>query len=197
MTSPGNDINNFRQPEYNYTPSSEIPPTAPSIFWSDNPADLSLQVNQGLPRSDGGPIEAVKTAMVLALRDTLQNTSIGIQTTNTQVHVNLEYPMKEEQYPGLWIQFQTSKLQRQGLGQEVWQNTATSGPPTWQAIQEWYFEGKVTMTIMALTSLERDRVADSIVTQFAFARTADGIITKPSDTKQYKNFLVSLYDNPY
>jgi hypothetical protein len=194
----GSDVNDFVPHEYDYTPSTSIPPTAPSIFMSDYPGvDLSLQVSQKLPRSDGGPMEAVKRAIIIALRDALQGTSLGIQATNTQVHINLEYPLKEEQYPGIWIQFQTTKLQRQGLSQEVWQNAGTTLAPKWQAIQEWQFTGRVTLTIMALTSLERDRISDSIISQIAFARTQDGVITMPTDTKQYKSFLTSLYENPY
>jgi hypothetical protein len=180
-----------------YTPDSSIPPVAPSVFMSDYPApDPTTYAPKVIPGSAGGVIEAVKKAVTGALREAINNTSLSFPTEGTQVHIELEYPMMEEQYPGIWIQFATTRLQRMGLSQEFWvKNEETD---EWSAIQEWQVQGRVTMTILALSNLERDRIADSLITMFAFSRTPEPVVTKPhKNTNKYRQFITALDENPY
>lgn len=170
--------------------------TAPSVFMSDyeKPAPGS-QVPETVPGSAGGVIEAVKKAVVSALREAISNTSLSFPTKGTQVHIELEYPITEEQYPGIWIQFATTRLQRMGLGQEFW---IKNSDDEWNAVQEWQVQGRVTMTVLALSNLERDRIADSLITMFAFSRTPEPVITKPhKNTNKYRQFITALDANPY
>lgn len=174
--------------------NNPIPPTGPDIFYDQLPRqDLSTYVNEVPPNSDGGMIEAVKRAVIVALRESLANSSLSIPTQNSQIHVDLEYPMKEEQYPGIWVQFSVTKIQRVGISHEIWQLIDDN----WVAKQEWMFDGKVTLTIMALTNKERDRISDSLVSMLSFSRPPDLVITKPTDTKKYKGFIASLDQSPY
>jgi hypothetical protein len=180
-----------------YVPDTNIPATAPSVFMSDYPRPTpGDNAPQTIPGSAGGVIEAVKKSVVGALREAISNTSLSFPTEGTQVHIELEYPMSEEQYPGIWIQFATTRLQRMGLSQEFW--VQDSETKDWSAIQEWQVQGRVTMTILALSNLERDRIADSIITMFAFSRTPEPVITKPrKNTNKYRQFITALDQNPY
>ncbi len=65
-------------------------------------------------------------------------------------------------------------------------------------IREFQFKGTVTLTIMALTNLERDRIADRVVSMLMFARIPEHVITMASeDTKQFRTLIASLAANPY
>lgn len=165
-----------------------------SIFASDQDIPTpGTEVNEIIPGSEGGLIEAVKRAVILALRDALLKTNITVD--GDPVYVDLEYPMKKEQYPGVWVQFSFTKLNRAGISHEVW---VKDDQENWTPIQEWMFNGRVTLTIVALRSRERDRIADTIINMLAFARTPDLVITKPNaDTKQYRQLLTALTENPY
>lgn len=164
-----------------------------SIFASDQELPQpGTEVNEVIPGSEGGLIEAVKRAVIVALRDALLRTNITVD--GSPVYVDLEYPMKKEQYPGVWVQFSFTKLNRSGISHEVW--VKENG--NWTPIQEWMFNGRVTLTIVALRSRERDRIADTIINMLAFARTPELVITQPNaDTKQYRQLLTALTENPY
>ena len=165
-----------------------------SIFSSDQ--DLpqpGTDVPETIPGSEGGLIESVKRAVVLALRDALLRTNITVD--GDPVYVDLEYPMKKEQYPGVWVQFSFTKLNRAGISHEIWTQDEKGN---WTPIQEWMFNGRVTLTIVALRSRERDRIADTISNMLAFARLPELVITQPNaDTKQYRQLLTALTENPY
>ncbi|CAA48357.1 70 KD structural protein of phage I3 [Bixzunavirus I3] len=56
----------------------------------------------------------------------------------------------------------------------------------------------MSLTIVALTSLERDRIADTVVSTLIFARAPERVITDPNrDTKQYRQLVDRLAKNPY
>ena len=179
-----------------YTPRPDIPETAPSVFMSDYPRPVpGTEVPETIPGSAGGVIEAIKKSVVSALREAITNTSLSFPTKGTQVHIELEYPMAEEQYPGIWVQFATTRLQRMGMAQEFWVRREDG---EWNAIQEWQVQGRVTLTVLALSNLERDRIADSLITLFAFSRTPEPVITKPNkNTNKYRQFITALDENPY
>jgi hypothetical protein len=54
------------------------------------------------------------------------------------------------------------------------------------------------LTILALSSLERDRIADAVITMLAFSRPPRRVLTKPDeDTKQFRQLISSLAANPF
>ena len=60
------------------------------------------------------------------------------------------------------------------------------------------FRVTFTLTILALSNLERDRIADSLITLFAFSRTPEPVVTKPQkNTNKYRQFITALDENPY
>jgi hypothetical protein len=148
-----------------------------------------------LPRSDGGLIQSVKVSTVEAMRDALQNTSMFLDHGRS-VYIGLDYPMEEIQYPGIWVQFSVSKLNRAGVGHEI----TVQDPNTlqWSFIQEWMFLGRITLTIAALKSIDRDRLCDAVIASLAFARTPEILLTqREADTKKYRSLITSLDENPY
>lgn len=170
-------------------------PYAPSVFMMDYdlPPGGSVVIPP-MPRTDGGLIVSVKTAVMEAMRDSLSN--VRMFSKGQKVTVSLDYPVVEQSYPGIWVQFTVSKLNRAGMGHEIPVQDVDTGE--WSFVQEWTFEGRVTLTIAALDSQTRDRFADALVMALAFARTPQLSITKPQeDTKAHRSLITALDENPY
>lgn len=171
------------------------PEFGPSVFMADYdfPPGGSVQIPP-LPRSDGGLIQSVKTATVQALRDALQG-SMSFDKTQ-KVQIALDYPLKQVEYPSVFVEFSVTKINRSGLGHEVQVKNPETGE--WSFIQDWTFQGRITMTILALKSLDRDRLSDSLISVLAFARTPQLLLTRPqADTQQYRSLITALDQNPY
>lgn len=190
MTGPLNPPNDTGSPVPNTPPSGG--PYADSVFMADYefPTPGTVVVPP-MPRSVGGLIQAVKTGMVQGLREALQGSSLF---DKDQENISLDYPMTQVQFPGIWVQFSISKINRAGIGHEITVQTETG----WSFIQEWTFEGRVTLTIVALKSLDRDRLADAVIANLAFARPPEILLTMPNaDTKQFRGLITALDENPY
>lgn len=185
------------------TPDTPPPPDpqypesgyAPSVFMADYqfPPGGSVKIPP-LPQSDGGLIQSVKSATVLALRDALSN--ITLADSDQAINISLEYPLEPLNYPSIFVQFSVSKLNRSGVGHEV----QVQDPDTqeWSFIQEWTFMGRITLQILALSSVDRDQLADSVISSLAFARPPELLLTKPqADTKQHRGLITALDENPY
>lgn len=97
------------------------------------------------------------------------------------VHVGIEYPVDEQAYPGIWVDYEdTAPLTRAGVDhQEI------AGPGLLPQ-SRFRFEGTFSFTIVALTSLERDALYDELVRVIAFG-------TENSDTVQFRRYVE---DNP-
>jgi hypothetical protein len=167
---------------------------APSIFFSDYvQPPMGTTVFPPLPRSEGGLVESVKTAVVQALRSALSGTSLfdGGQS----IYIDLEYPEVPAQYPGIWVQFSITKLNRAGISHEILHEGSEH---EWSFIEEWTFTGRMTTTVCALKSRDRDKIADTLIMQMAFSRTPELVITRPDvDTKRYRSLVTALDANPY
>lgn len=161
------------------------------FFGPDDPNPAYI-VNEVLPKSEGGIIEAVKRAVVIALRDAIQGMELRLE--GKKLYIDLEYPMEEAQYPGIWVQFSPTQLTRAGIGHEL----PVRDGDNWALIQEWMFTGRITLSLAAMKSLDRDRLADLVISNLAFARPPDLVLTKPDeDTKQYRSLITTLGNNPY
>lgn len=175
----------------------------------DLPVDFappgSQRVNQVFPGSSGGLIETVKRCVIGALRDAVSGTSLNGLVNGSRITIDMEYPMVPEKYPGIWVQFSFTELQNSGVGMELLhKEIIDSGDegisPTivWEPIKEFCFKGRAMLTVMALTSLERDRIADAVLAMLMFSRVPESVITKASeDTKQFRQLIGSLSANPY
>jgi hypothetical protein len=168
--------------------------------------DGAKRANAPYPGAGGsGMIETVKRAVMNALREALTGTTLNHLVNGTDVTVDMEYPIEKENYPGIWVQFSFSEIVQAGIGHEPLLRTVVSPASgstaeviNWEPIREFQFKGRVTLTIVALTSLERDRLADAVITMLAFSRPPEMVLTKPTeDTKQFRQLIGSLADNPY
>lgn len=157
--------------------------------------------NQTLQFSAGGVIEAVKRGIMVALRDAFANTSLETtQGKDSPVSIDFEYPLTQEDYPGIWVQFSITDLRRVGIAHEG----IVQEDGVWCPVQEWSFQGRVTLTLVALTSLQRDQLADVLITILAFSRppqlpySQGGVLTDAAeDAKQFRQLIQSLQENPY
>lgn len=158
------------------------------------------RVNAPFPGAGGsGMIETVKRAVILALRESITGTTLGGDVSGSEVTVDMEYPMKKEHYPGIWVQFSFSEMVNSGIGHEVLTSTVGANDEVnWEPVKEFQFRGRVTLSIVALTSLERDRLSDSVISMLMFSRPPEYVITKVNeDTKQFRQLINSLATNPY
>lgn len=168
--------------------------------------DPAERANAPFPGAGGsGMIETVKRAIMNALREALTGNTLTRVVNGSEVTIDMEYPIQVESYPGIWVQFSFSEVTQSGIGHEPLHKNviapATDTTPeqvNWEPIREFQFKGRVTLTIVALSSLERDRLADAVVTMLAFSRPPSTVLTNPTeDTKQFRQFLSSLAENPY
>lgn len=144
--------------------------------------------NDVLPGSSGGVIEAVKRGVVTAFRSALTGTSLS--QTKRDIHVDMEYPVEQTNYPGIWVQFSLSELQPSGIGHAM-KDTETGG-----TVQQWSYKGRVSLTLLAMSSIERDRIADHIITTFAFSRVS-GVDDTGLYSESYSDLFQAFNDNPY
>ena len=176
--------------------------------WLENgPATpMETRANAPFPKAGGaGMIETVKRAVMNALREALSGTALNHLVNGTEVTVDMEYPIEKENYPGIWVQFSFNEIVQAGIGHEPLLRTvveeATADTPevvNWEPMREFQFKGRVTLTIVALSSLERDRLADAVITMLAFSRPPAHVITDASaDTRQFRQLITSLAENPY
>jgi hypothetical protein len=166
------------------------------MFYSDiTVPDPATVLNEPLPRAwaEGGMIEAVKRTVITGLRENFGNFSM--KNPNTDYNISIEYPTDLTKYPGIWVQFAIDKLQRAGLGMGTWTKDSNNN---WGEIQEWMFDGRITLTIAAETSKDRDRLADTVLAQLAFSRPPDLIIRDTrKDSHQLKGLITTIENNPY
>lgn len=113
----------------------------------------------------------LKTAVVEALRSVFTTTYPVADFR--EVNVSIEFPVKQADYPLLWVQYEdTDDLVTAGIGHvEYLSNEDDDGNAvSFTPVHRWKFRGTVTITIGALSSLERDRLYDELVKVFAFGR---------------------------
>lgn len=147
--------------------------------------------NQVFPGNQGGPIEAAKRGVVMALRQTINGSTLSSEGT---IRIDMEYPSKEETYPSIWVQFSLTKLVNAGMGHERWTDEGL--------VREWMYEGRINLTLLFLSSKERDQMSDALITIFAFSRpstqlSTQGVHVEREGGLNYSDFFSSLDENPY
>jgi hypothetical protein len=166
------------------------------MFYSDiTVPDPATVVNEPLPRAwaEGGMIEAVKRTVITGLRESFNNSSM--KGKDQDYYISIEYPTDVTKYPGIWVQFAIDNLQRAGIGMGTWTKDDNN---VWGEIQEWMFTGRITLTIAATSSKDRDRLADTVLAQLAFARSTDLTLRDPrKDAKEKKGLIAAIDANPY
>lgn len=110
----------------------------------------------------------LKTAFVMAVKETFDSAYPEPDFRN--LFVSVEYPMEAHHYPGCWVDYEdTQPLQVVGINHVEY---STNAALEMRGHTRWKFAGMATFTVVALTSLERDRLYDEFVRVLAFGRQA-------------------------
>lgn len=110
-------------------------------------------------------IAPLKTLLVEAIKGTFD--SVYPVAKFRSINTSLEYPVDVQDYPSLWIDYEdTQPLQRAGVAHVEVKNPLTGS--TVAPFTRWRFQGYVSVTTVALTSLERDELFDEVVRVVAF-----------------------------
>ena len=106
----------------------------------------------------------LKTILVEALRGTFSD---GYPVAEWRgINIGIEYPIEPHNYPGIWVDYDdTDNLKIAGIA-HMEEKEDDQGDPV--HFTRWKFTGYVSMTIVALTSFERDRLYDEVVGVMAF-----------------------------
>ena len=119
----------------------------------------------------------LKTTMVEALRAVFDS-EYPVETLRG-INTSIEFPITQSEMPSYWINYDdTAEISIVGIGHE--EVVVTDEFVKQQT--RWRFEGTVTITAVALSSLERDTMYDELVRVFAFGR-----YTQP--TNQFRSYL--------
>jgi hypothetical protein len=122
----------------------------------------------------------LKTLLVEAMKVTFDGDYIVEDFRD--LAVSIEYPVAEESYPGVWVDFQsTGQLEIAGVDHREYAEPAGLTGNT-RRYSRWKFQGYALFTIVALTSLERDRLFDEMVRVMAFGREA-------AQTSEFRNTI--------
>jgi hypothetical protein len=82
--------------------------------------------------------------------------------------VSIEYPLDAQSYPSIWVNYDDNdSLQIVGIQHREY---ITNPDSSLSEATRWSFAGEVSLTAVALSSLERDNLYDELVRIFAFSR---------------------------
>ena len=104
----------------------------------------------------------IKTALVEALRDVFQN---HVDKHLTKTKVTIDYPRTESDYPAVIVRFFEKNITNAGIGHEEWirlSNTDGTDAGSFK-FKHYFYKGDIELAIYALSSLDRDLIADSLV----------------------------------
>jgi hypothetical protein len=130
-----------------------------------------------------GYLVHLKAMIVDALKETFDSEYPEADFRNLRVSV--EYPVAKQDYPGIWVDYDdTDTLKRAGVDhfEDV---LIPMSEDLFARYTRWRFQGAITLTCVALTSLERDRLFDSLIDMVAFG---------PEDPAMHQ-FRVKVEDN--
>lgn len=109
-----------------------------------------------------------KTAIVKSLRSTFNG---GYPVVDFRdIRVSIEFPVLEQDYPCLWVDFEPSQSLKTAGISHVEYATDDDGL-TFRVVERWRFWGYVTVTAVGLSSAVRDQLCDELIRVCAFGRT--------------------------
>jgi hypothetical protein len=84
-------------------------------------------------------------------------------------YVSIEYPINPQAYPSVFVDYEDDDpLVRAGVDHHETVNIGTDLDPVLVQYTRWLFKGTATFTVVALSSLERDRLFDQMVRVISF-----------------------------
>jgi hypothetical protein len=85
------------------------------------------------------------------------------------IKASIEYPEKKQDYPSIWVDFDpTGELEIVGVAH--YELTEPDEDGNRHSYTRWRFQGYATYTVVAMTSLERDRLFDEVIKVMAFGK---------------------------
>lgn len=129
----------------------------------------------------------LKTVLVEAVKKTFDREYLVDEFRD--LHASLEFPLKEQEYPGIWVDFiPVGSLRVAGIGHREYAPSEDGRGA--RAFTRWRFQGEASFSIAALTSLERDRLLDEFIRVLAFGRESPS--TSDFRTHLHENGLVAV-----
>jgi hypothetical protein len=101
-----------------------------------------------------------------------------------RIKVTLDYPASQIQYPAIYVTYSEGPIENMGVG-HIEYDTDENGNP--QEVMHYRFQGQLNFNILALSPLERDRVAAGLVNLLAFGHVIP----------EFTNFKDELADGDY
>jgi hypothetical protein len=128
----------------------------------------------------------LKTAATKGLQRSFATTpTLDFQGDNAP-EVSIEYPLAKQQYPSVWVTYDDrDSLQIAGIDHREY---VVDDAGAQRDVTRWKFAGTVTLTAVALSSLERDNLYDELVRLFAFSRIEQDA-TPFRDTIENNDFI--------
>lgn len=128
-------------------------------------------------------LTATKVCMIEALREVMgENNQKLINRVGFQ-RIDIEYPEDSQDWPALLVQFRPTTVSWTGVNPDGFSLNSTSTQYT--RYRRGSFEGYFDLSILALTSQERDRLWDSLVELFMFGK----------NNAEIREFYYSLSEN--
>ncbi len=110
-------------------------------------------------------ITPLKTMIIEAMQGTFDASFPVPEFRNT--HTGLDYPVDAQNYPAIWVDYDdTQPLLKAGVAHRESTNPSTGTDVA--PFTRWRFQGYISLTVIALNSLERDRLFDQMVRVVAF-----------------------------
>jgi hypothetical protein len=112
----------------------------------------------------------IKETLVEALRDVFDDHPDPL-LRNTKVTVEL--PTDESSFPAIIVRYYNRRLNNAGIGHHEWMLATPEGyePKLYQKFKHFMYSGDVEFKIMALSSKDRDFLADALVQTLGMAET--------------------------
>lgn len=83
-------------------------------------------------------------------------------------HCSLEFPVESSAYPEIWVTYSdTDRVRRAGVRHQEMVDPVSGLPVA--PFTRWVFQGTMSFTVVALSSLERDRLFDELLSVIAFS----------------------------
>ncbi len=119
-----------------------------------------------------GYLVHLKTALVEALKKTFDGDFPDPDFRG--INVSIEYPVEPQHYPGIWVDY-TDSASLRAAGIDHFEFTEPGDSGYVRRFTRWRFAGYASFTVVALTSLERDRLFDQLVRVMAFTHETDQV----------------------
>lgn len=128
----------------------------------------------------------LKTALVKALKATFDEQYPEVDFRS--IKASVEYPVLESDYPGVWVNYSdTEPVKAAGVSHVEWAADLSKNPELYAQYTRHLFQGTASFTVVALKSLECDRLYDQMIR----------VISMGYENEFTSRFRSALESNPY